>query len=100
MKNLLAFVSFMFLQSCIIINHNYKKPKDKNLINKETKTTKRFLRSGEIFDLKNGKSELFFDEDIKPEGYLMYIDSISTSNDSVKSKRVKVIVIKDSINKK
>ena len=94
-KNLFYLIFLLILfKSCRIINKpdviNFMKNQDK-LINKNSSKVKRLLRSGKFVDLENGRSEIFFTDNIKPKGYLSIVDSLA--QDSL----VKMIIKNDSI---
>ena len=90
--------TLILFQSCIVVehtvNHFHEKSSVKNSIkelDKNFNETKRFYGSGEFVDLKNGKSEIFFMDNIKPKGHLVIIDSLA--QDSL----VKMIIVNDTI---
>jgi hypothetical protein len=53
--------------------------------------TKILITSGKFIDIKNSKAEIYFIDDIKPQGHIIIIDSLD--QDSI----VKMIIVNDSI---
>jgi len=88
---ILTLISF---QSCMMINHFHENPSIKNStkeLDENPNGTKILYGSGKFVDLKNGKSEIFFIDNIKPKGHLVIIDSLA--QDSL----VKMIIVNDTI---
>ena len=86
-------VILILFQSCLIVNYFYETPSKTSTkeFGHKSNITKKLIPSGEFVDLKNRKSEIYFIDEIKPEGNLIIIDSLAT--DSL----VKMIIIKDTI---
>jgi len=77
-----------------MINHFHENPSIKNStkeLDENPNGTKILYGSGKFVDLKNGKSEIFFIDNIKPKGHLVIIDSLA--QDSL----VKMIIVNDTI---
>ena len=88
----LSFI-LILLQSCLIVSNLYQgstKSLTKNN-NDHLGNTKILIPSGKFIDIKNSKAEIYFIDDIKPQGHIIIIDSLD--QDSI----VKMIIVNDSI---
>ena len=80
-------------QSCLIISNLYQKSPKRRVKESDDQSinTKTLNPSGKFIDIKNGNAEIYFIDDIKPQGHIIIIDSLD--QDSL----FKMIIVKDSI---
>ena len=91
LKNKIVSISFIliFFQSCFLLNRFVKNPSNK--LNEDSSGIKIYNPSEEFVDLKSRKSEVYFIDELKPEGHIIVIDSLT--QDSL----IKILIVSDTI---
>ena len=93
LKNKIVSISFILVlfQSCFLVNRFVKNPSNK--LNEDSIGIKTYNPTEEFVDLKSGKSEVYFIDELKPEGHIIVIDSL------IQDSLIKILIISDTITK-